>query len=338
MAVAVADVTGRLTMMSRGMVQLVGASLDVPPEDFPAAFHLYTADGTRRLEPDEVPISRAVAGELVLDEVISVRRPGQPVRLLRCNAAPLRRRSAMMMGAVVLVTDVTAEQAATTRHDMIRRLLLDTVNHELRTPLTVVLANAELLIDTATDRPDELLRPISSISRASRRLRDTLQHLADIGDLETGEGFTRQRTDVHGLLSSACRRLRHQAQERHISIAIDCPPDLEWNLEPTLVRKAVAALIDNALTHGPDHNEVALTALIRDDVLTLRVTDEGAGVLAEDLERLINPFERGQVNHDGQHRRGLGLALAQAAATSHQGALLFKHHRPRGFSATLLLA
>lgn len=339
LGLAVVDASGRLTMVSRGLEEFVGQSYrGVRASEFPGRFHLYDAEGDRLLDPSEVPLTRATAGETVRDAVISVRRPGEPVRYLRCNAAPLRGTEGEPFGAFALIADVTAERTAAARHDMIRRLLLDTVNHQLRTPLTVVLANAELLADLPADLPDTVRSPLAAITRASEVLRDTVQRVSDLADLEAGETPQCRLTDVRTLLLSVSNRYGHQAEQRGITLIVECPTDLQWRLEPTLVRKAIAAMVHNALTHGPANSLVTAAAIVGHDLLTLRVTDEGTGLPDHDLERLTQPFERGPSTLDAQHRNGLGLALAQAVAASHHGALLFKNYQPRGFSTALLLA
>jgi signal transduction histidine kinase len=64
----------------------------------------------------------------------------------------------------------------------------------------------------------------------------------------------------------------------------------------------------------------------------------GPGIPREDQERLTKPFGRGQTTLNAEHSRGLGLPMAQAIATSHEGALWFSSHEPRGFTACLVLA
>lgn len=339
LALAVVDASGRLALVSRGLQEFTGRSYRrVPASEFPRRFHLYDSDGVGLLDPCQVPVTRASAGETVRDELISVRRPGEPVRYLRCNAAPLRRASGELLGAFSLIADVTAEHAAASRQEMIRRLLLDTVNHELRTPLTVVLANAELIADPGADLPETIRTPVAAISRASKRLRDTVQRVTDLADVAAGDCLQHRPTDVRSLLLSAAGRYRHRAEERNITLIVECPDDLRWHLDPVPVRKAVAALVDNALAHGPANSLVTVAAIVGHDLLTLRITDEGPGLPDDELERLTQPFERGPSTLDAQHRCGLGLALAQTVAASHHGALLFKNHQPRGFSAALLMA
>jgi signal transduction histidine kinase len=340
LAVAVVDEKGRLEMMSRGLQDIMGtSSLGPDAADFPRHYHLYDVEGAALLRPEDVPVTRAAAGETVRDVVISVRRPGEPVRYLRCNAMPLKGPDGGNAGAVVLVADVTAEQTAVSRQDAIRTLLLDTVNHELRTPLTVMLANAELVLDAADSLPENVRSPLAAIVRASGRLRDTVQQVTDLVDLESVAHPVRARTDVSGLLETVVARHRKQAEARDVSVFVDCPPALEWNLDAALVTRAVSALLENALVHGPGNSDVTIKADVAEDLLHLRVVDRGGGIPPHDQERLTKPFERGSGSTaHARHSRGLGLALAQAVATSHHGALLLRRHRPFGFSAGVVLA
>lgn len=337
LAVGVVDAQGRLVLMSRALRQLAGApDHDIPASQFPEAFHLYNAAGTSLLRPEDVPVTRAASGQVVRDAVVSVRRPGEQVRYVRCDAVPLTTPDGDRAGAMVVASDVTAEQAATARQDTIRALLLDTVNHELRTPLTVVQASVELLIDGAEALPEHLHGPLAAIVRASGQLRDTIQHVSDLADLEAAGRATTARTNIHDLIATVAHSHQHRAQQRDISLSVVCAEDLSWELDSSLVRKALAALLDNALVYGPPNTEVSVTAQVADDLLQLRVTDQGSGIPDDDRQRLLQPFERGSTSLAAHHRRGLGLPTAQAVASSHHGALMFSAHKPHGFTARLL--
>lgn len=340
LAVGVMDATGRLTLMSRGLQTLVGTSAKgATIAELPKLLHLYQAEGTALLNPEELSLARAATGETVRDAVISMRRPGAPVRYLRCDAMPLSGPDSHYRGGIVLVVDITAEHAAASRQDTIRGLLLDTVNHELRTPLTVVLANAELIIDTEHDVPEHLHGPLAAIVRASERLRDTIQHVSDLVDLEAVAHTVRSNTNVRELLLEVAGRRQDHADTRTVSIALDCSASLNWSLDAALVKRAVGALVDNAIAYGPNHSEVTISADITDDLLRVRVIDGGHGIPVHERERLMQPFERGAASTDDvRHSRGLGLTLAQGVATSHNGAMLLKNHEPIGFTASLMLA
>jgi len=338
--VGVADATGRLTMRSRGLRELAGVCpYGAAISDLPRLLDLYNAEGTALLDPADLPLVRATRGEAVRDVVISARRPGEPVRYLRCDAVPLTATKGHPSGAIVLVADVTREAAAVSRQDTIRSLLLDTVNHELRTPLSVVLANAELITDAAGDLPDHVRRPLSAIVRASGRLRDTIQQVSRLVDLEAASHAVRSDTKVRDILVAVAERHRERARARNVTLELDCDSALDWSIDAAQARRAVAALLDNAILHGPSDSKITLGADVIDDLLRLRVTDGGDGIPPHEEERLTKPFERGRaLGHDSRHTLGLGLPLAQAVATSHQGALSFRHEPSRGFTACLLLA
>ena len=95
LAIAVLDECGRLSMLSPGLEHLLHQPFAaVPAESLAEVFHLYSEGGARLLRPDEVPIVRALHGEVVEDAIVTVKAPGQPIRHLRVNAIP-------MVGAVV---------------------------------------------------------------------------------------------------------------------------------------------------------------------------------------------------------------------------------------------
>lgn len=337
LAVGVVDAQGRLRITSRGFDELIGKAPDAAPaSSFPALFHLYNAAGADLLRPEEVPIVRAASGQVVRDAVIAMRRPGEAIRFLRCNAAPIKAPTGNSAGAIALVEDVTAEHTAVTRQNTVRRLLLDTINHELRTPLTVVLANAELLVDVAPRLTEDVRGPILAIVRSSEVLRDTVQHVSDLVDLESFTHADRADVEVRTLLGAVSNRFRYQAHQRAIALDIDCPSGLIWPIDAQLAVKALSALADNALTYGPGESRVTLAARADGDVLRLSVTDRGAGIAAQDQERLMQPFERGLTTLDAPHSRGLGLPLAQAVATSHGGAV-YLTSSPGRFTAGIVL-
>lgn len=132
-AVAALDVFGWLSMLSPGSELLLQQPFTaVPAESLAEVFHLYTEGGTRLLRPHEVPIVRASCGEVVEDAIVTVKTPGQPVRHLRVNAAPIVGPDGERQGAWAVMTDVTSLVAAA--RGELSRTLAETVNHSLRTP------------------------------------------------------------------------------------------------------------------------------------------------------------------------------------------------------------
>lgn len=182
MAVGVCDADGVLQMMSPAMERLLG--LAYRPNRKPIwerAFHLYDEQG-RRLPRNATPLARTVRGETVTDQVVSVRRPGQPVRWGLANGFQLHGEDHEAIGAAVLVLDITARAEEMRRLDDLRDRLVETVNHEVRTPVAKLKGHVELLEDAVASLPEPVQWSFGAIRRATRRLDDVVATISDLAE------------------------------------------------------------------------------------------------------------------------------------------------------------
>jgi PAS domain S-box-containing protein len=111
--VIVTDSAGRIAFVNEAAARLHGvAELDVPPEGYSAAYHLFTEDG-RPHPPEELPLARALLrGETVVDARWRIRRPDGTEVLAIGSAGPLHAADGAPMGAVLTVRDDTARESA----------------------------------------------------------------------------------------------------------------------------------------------------------------------------------------------------------------------------------
>jgi signal transduction histidine kinase len=178
-----------------------------------------------------------------------------------------------------------------------QRALLAAVSHELRTPL----GHVRVLIETARDRPggatpalyDELEREVLELDRLVDRLLASSRL-----DFTTVE---RRLADVGALAVTAVERAG-VAPER-LAVEGDCSVPVD----PTLVRRALANLLENAEAHGG--GAVAIRVERRGAEVAVEVDDAGPGVPEADRARVFAPFERGQAGGLGRGR-GLGTRIA----------------------------
>jgi diguanylate cyclase (GGDEF)-like protein/PAS domain S-box-containing protein len=112
------DAQGRLTVVNAATKRFHGlVDRKVPVINWHAHFCLYKADGSRELEPEELPLVRALAGEVTINlDVLLVTDEG-PVRYCIVNAQPIYDETQGRLGAVAVMHDITerrqAEQEAT---------------------------------------------------------------------------------------------------------------------------------------------------------------------------------------------------------------------------------
>lgn len=117
---------------------------------------------------------------------------------------------------------------------------------------------------------------------------------------------------------------------------------LYTNDQPVRIKGDIAALdrlidnlITNALNHGKEPIEVALT--VQGDSVVIQVTDHGSGIQTERQQEALRPFSRLDDARTRTGSVGLGLALADAISRSHQGHLRLDNVAGKGLRVSVYL-
>lgn len=199
--------------------------------------------------------------------------------------------------------------------DRLRHALVGAVSHDLRTPLASIkvasstLANPlgdlsksdtdelHMLIDMQTDRLTRLVNDVLDMTR--------IRAGALVPRLEPGSTLD--------LVASAVSALRPSLEDRVIEVKV--PPWLPLvAVDHLLVEQVVYNLLDNADRHAPPDTPITVEADLGEDTrVMVSVTDDGAGVPAEESEAVFDTF----VRFDTGGRAGLGLAIAKAFIEAH---------------------
>jgi signal transduction histidine kinase len=132
-----------------------------------------------------------------------------------------------------------------------------------------------------------------------------------------------ESTDLAALVASVVEEFEDMDEP----VTLGASERIALPLRATWLRRALRNLIGNALRYG----ERATVSLRRNgDEAVIRIEDEGPGIPKGDLQRMMEPFTRGE----GSRNRttggaGLGLAIARAIAEQHGGRLVLAN-RPEG--------
>jgi signal transduction histidine kinase len=180
-----------------------------------------------------------------------------------------------------------------------QRQLLAAVSHELRTPL----GHMRVLIDTA--REGDPKKSLDELEREVLTLDDLVGKLLASSRLEFGN-LDRRELDLGALVTDI-------VTSAGISVdAIEAIGNVNAAVDPTLIRRAVANLLDNAKTHGG--GAIAVRIERHAAQVRIEVDDAGPGVAADrraDAFRAFVPSSGGGL--------GLGLALVSRIAVAHGG-------------------
>lgn len=217
------------------------------------------------------------------------------------------------------------------------RGLLGSVNHHLRTPLTVVLGHAELLIDHEQELPPEVRQSLACLLRAAERLSDAVVGVCDLMDIAGVGPRSLDSVDISEMVAEEVATCRDRAAQRGVRLLVSGEPAQRCVADSRRLRRALRELLDNALTYAPDGSTVRVASITSATGTRIKVTDHGDGIHPDDRARLVRPFERGSHPRQSPAGRGMGLALASAAAAWHGGRLVLSRRLGRGLQACIEL-
>ncbi len=209
-----------------------------------------------------------------------------------------------------------AIQAAREAH-RVKSEFLTTMSHELHTPLNAIQGFTELLGDVSQECNDQTRREyLGYISQSSKRLLEMVNTILELSSLESGKVKAEKApVELATVLGECLAVARHKApgKEQHLELVGD--PSLEGAMimtDPDKLRRVLGILLENAVEFTPAGGHIELSYRRQGDELLICVKDDGAGIKADDLERIFDNFVQADSSLTRQHEgSGLGLTLAR---------------------------
>jgi two-component system sensor histidine kinase KdpD len=236
----------------------------------------------------------------------------------------LSEQTAAALERASLTRDMVSARTATETERM-RNTLLASVSHDFRTPLSSILGAATSLIDYG-DKLDQAATKdlLGQIKVEAEGLDGMVRNLLaitriDAGALELRLDWIDLREIVDRVVNAARRR---GARQR---FAVELPADLPLvRADATLAEQVIGNIVGNAVFHTPGPTKIAVSALVTDHRIALRVADDGPGISPEALPRIFDKFVKGPpepFGESGSKGTGLGLAIAKGIMEAHGGSI-----------------
>jgi signal transduction histidine kinase len=215
---------------------------------------------------------------------------------------------------------------------------VSTVTHELKTPL----ASMQLVSDTlvggrysSTDTVQEYAGLLSLEAARLTRSIDNLLAYARYSARTIGPAEARE-LNVHHLIDEALERLGPRLAERQFEVSVDIPEKLpRISGDRTALLQVFDNVIDNAIRYSRDRRALAITVSCKPREVSIVVSDQGIGIPATDLPRVLERFFRaGNAKGNGS---GLGLAIAHRIIGNHRGRLSVRSQVGEGTAVEILL-
>lgn len=207
----------------------------------------------------------------------------------------------------------------------------DSIAHDLRTPLSRMRRRLEegLAADPVEAKQAALEQALSETDRTIA----TFTALIDIARAEGGiSRESMEQVDLTQIVRDAHDLFEPLAEENGIAFGLATQP-VTIRGHRALLMQAVSNLMHNAIKYGHAAVEVRLTGGA--DGAEVVVADDGPGIPSEHRAEAVKRFK--QVGAQSPEGVGLGLAIVDACARLHRGALALEDNGP-GLRARLTLA
>ena len=192
-------------------------------------------------------------------------------------------------------------------------------SHELRTPVSTILLETQTALSRGRTS-SEYRETLQACQRAAQRMRLLIESLLALARLDAGQQLLRRdECDLSAIVARSIELIRPLATSRGITI--------QTTLSKALCRgdaTRLAQVSDNLLSNAADYNqeggEIRISTANGQDIVTLIVTNTGAGIAAEDLPHIFERFYRADKARTGNGgHSGLGLAITNAIVQAHGG-------------------
>jgi two-component system, OmpR family, osmolarity sensor histidine kinase EnvZ len=212
---------------------------------------------------------------------------------------------------------------ALARLDSERTLLLAGISHDLRTPLARLRLAVEMLpVEVGDATREGMVQDIADMDNIINQFLDFVRGV---------EGEPVQLVEVNELLKSLADR--HARAGRKVELNLSS--NYQVPMRTMAMHRLIGNLIDNAFAYGK--GLVSITTKITPGFMVISILDNGPGIPAAHMTRLLRPFERMDSARGNEGGSGLGLAIADRIAKLHKGKLELLNRPQGGLEARLSL-
>lgn len=218
-----------------------------------------------------------------------------------------------------------------------RKDLITAVSHDLRTPLASIRAMVEAVDDGVVDDSETLRRYVKEMRTSVESLSLLVDDLFELAQVDAGAiAVESQRIRLEEVVRTALETCGPQASEKGLILETRIDQGEAESLCSPRLARVLQNLLQNAIRHTPADGTVRMEARRGRNCLELVVEDTGEGISPKALDRVFDPFWRGDAARSG-NGSGLGLALAKRIVESLGGQIRVQSEPARGSRFAIVL-
>ena len=212
--------------------------------------------------------------------------------------------------------------------------------HELRNPLAPLRTGVDLLMQLQAPATPVAGRTLAAMNRQLDHLVRLIDDLLDVSRISRGVlELKKARADLGATIHAAIETFRAVFEQRKVTLVVNTPHPISATVDATRISQIIGNLLHNASKFTPQGGTVRVELDHHAGNAIIRVSDNGMGIPADQLERVFEMFARIASGASASDRgSGIGLALAKRLAQMHGGDLTaWSAGEGRGTTFTLTL-
>lgn len=214
------------------------------------------------------------------------------------------------------------------------KTLFNSLSHELKTPISTIIGAVDTLKENreklSVSHQSELL---DTIDTASMRLNKQVSNLLNMSRLETGLlKLKMEWSDINELINLVIQKTVPATTTKKFIFTPDENLPL-CKIDNAMVEQAVQNIISNAIHYTPDFTIVKIEVFVEQNILNIKIQDDGNGIPEENLHDLFKKFYR--LPHTKAGGTGLGLSISKGFIKAHGGDIFAETVQPHGLKFTI---
>ena len=214
--------------------------------------------------------------------------------------------------------------------------LISDISHQVKTPVS----NLKMAADTLLEKPvseAERIDFIRGIFSQTDKLDFLFQVLVKTSRLETGViQLEKKPGRLFDTVAQAMSGIVYAAEKKEIAVSVDCPEDLTVSHDSKWTSEALFNLLDNAVKYTPAGGKIAVSVVLWEMYVEIKVTDTGKGISESNQAAIFRRFYREEEVHE-QQGVGIGLYLAREIVTRQGGYIKVVSEPGKGSEFSIML-
>lgn len=346
-AMTLKDKDGRILLANPAYAAWVGSSPDALTGK--TMWDVFPESDARAISEKDKSVLES--GEISIEEVTRT-FPAAGLKHLRNHKIPILLGTGNERALITIMVDITEEKAV--QEDLRSALhlaedanqaktrFLATMSHELRTPLNAIIGFSEILYKQYFGPPGagKYQEYAKDIHTSAAYLLSLVEDLLDISAIEAGAALNDpEAIAIHDIAAECADAARDRAYQKNIGIDLAVPEGLPPVLaDARAVKQVFLNLLVNAVKFTPPSGKVRIFATLADGFVAVSVADNGPGIDARLIDRLLEPFsKRNQNPFTTEKGWGLGLSISKSLVEMQGGKIRIDSVVGEGTTVTFTL-